>query len=273
MHIAILLSTFNGELFLKEQIESILVQTNKDWCLYIRDDGSKDNTLDIIAYYTDRYPDKIIELKDDIGNLKSAGSFMSLLNSIHADYYMFCDQDDVWLPFKIETTLIKIKETEAMFPNKGVSVFTDLAVVGPDLKIINESMWSYNQIDPENAKDFYKTTCLSSITGCTLMFNNLIKEKVLPYPKRALMHDWWISLNAVHYGIVDYVATSTVLYRQHANNVLGAEKSKRNHYSKRIIFFWTTIKDNIKVLKMLNSLKFEVNYAKFFFTKIKILLK
>ena len=273
MSISILLSAYNGEQFLKDQIESILVQTNKSWVLYIRDDGSKDGTIGIINFYAERYPRQIIKIEDDAGNLKSAGSFMRMLENVSSEYYMFCDQDDVWLPFKIEITLNKIKELEAANPQKGVLVFTDLAVVGEDLETINGSMWNYNKIDPENAKDFYKTTCLSSITGCTLMFNNRIKEIVLPYPQAALMHDWWISLNAVHYGIVDYIDTPTVLYRQHANNVLGAEALSKNHYLKRLIFFWSTIKDNRKVLKMLKALKFEVSYSRFFFTKIKILIK
>ena len=273
MHIAILLSTYNGALFLKDQIGSILTQTNRDWSLYIRDDGSIDDTINIIEDYVRRYPGKIVEIKDNTGNLKSAGSFMNLLNRVSADYYMFCDQDDIWLPFKIETTLKKITELEVLYPGKGAMVFTDLMVVDADLKIINESMWSFNRIDPENAKDFYKTTCLSSVTGCTVMFNNAIKEHVLPYPKVALMHDWWISLNAAHYGVVDYIVKPTILYRQHNNNVLGAEQRDENHYLKRFLFFFTAIKDNIKVIKMLNALKFKVNYIKFLFNKIKIVTR
>lgn len=273
MHIAILLSTYNGELFLQEQIRSVLNQTNKNWRLYIRDDGSHDNTVGIIEYYTSKYPNQIIAIDDKAGNLKSARSFMNLLNFVAADYYMFCDQDDVWLPFKIEITIEKIKELEAVHPTKGVLVFTDLSVVGADLKMINKSMWNYNQINPENARDFYRTTCLNSVTGCTVMFNNIIKEHVLPYPNEALMHDWWIALNAVHYGIVDYITKPTVLYRQHNNNVLGAERKEKNHYLKRLIFLVTTIRDNIKVIKMLNALKFKVNYAKFLVNKIKIIVK
>jgi glycosyltransferase involved in cell wall biosynthesis len=273
MNISILLSAYNGELFLKDQIESILSQTNKQWCLYIRDDGSKDNTIDIINFYTKNYPAQIIQIKDEEGNLGSDQSFMKMLSVVDSEYYMFCDQDDIWLPFKIELTLKKIKEVEAVNPDKGILVFTNLAVVETDLKMINNSMWDYNKIDPENAKDFYKTTCLSTITGCTLMFNDAIRQAALPYPKVALMHDWWISLNAVHFGIVDYLNTSTVLYRQHANNVLGAKELDKNHYLRRLLSLTETMKDNFKVFKMLNALEFKVNFPKVFLTKIKILIK
>src|ERR1700744_365701 len=102
MSISILLSAYNGERFLKDQIESILAQTNKNWILYIRDDGSKDGTIGIVNFYAERYPHQIIKIEDNAGNLKSAGSFMHMLNNVSSEYYMFCDQDDVWLPFKIE---------------------------------------------------------------------------------------------------------------------------------------------------------------------------
>ena len=100
--IAILMSTYNGERYLREQIDSLLNQTYKDWKLYIRDDGSTDETISIIESYVNDYPDLIVLLKDDLGNLGSARSFMRILSVVDADYYMFCDQDDVWLPNKVK---------------------------------------------------------------------------------------------------------------------------------------------------------------------------
>ena len=88
------------------------------------------------------------------------------------------------------------------------------------------------------------------------------------------MHDWWISLNAAHFGVVDYIAYPTILYRQHSNNVIGAEKTNKNQYLKKIYFIKNTIKENIKWLKMLYSLPFKVNYFYFFWMKLKkVLLK
>jgi glycosyltransferase involved in cell wall biosynthesis len=272
MKVSLLLSIYNGELFLKEQIESIMNQTYTDWELYVRDDGSNDDSKKIVDEYINQYPKKIHWIKDSQGNLKSASSFMYMLSIIESDYYMFCDQDDVWFPFKIEKTLSRIKEVETVNPNKGVLIFTDLTIVNSDLKIINSSMWSYSNINPENAKDFYKTSCLSSVTGCTIMINNYIKEKALPFPTVARMHDWWITLNASHYGIVDYLNESTIYYRQHNNNVLGADQITQNHYLKRVLSLRNTINENIEVLKMLRALDFKKNYFIVFWTKIKIIL-
>jgi glycosyltransferase involved in cell wall biosynthesis len=272
MKVAILLSTYNGDLYIIEQIESVLSQTINDWVLYIRDDGSTDNTIQIIKDYVNKYSNKIILIEDNQGNLKSAASFMYMLSIVESDYYMFCDQDDVWLPFKIEKTLSRMREVESENLYKGVLVFTDLTVVNSHLSVLNPSMWNYSSINPKNAKDFYRTTCLSSVTGCTIMFNNCIKEKVLPYPKVARMHDWWITLNAVHYGIVDYLDEATILYRQHNNNVLGADKISRNHYFKRLLSLKKTLLENLEVLKMLQALNFEINYFRVLWTKFKIIL-
>lgn len=271
MQIAILLSTYNGEPYLREQLESVLKQTYTNWKLYIRDDGSTDATLAIINSYVEKYPDKIKLIMDDAGNLRSAASFMKLLENVQADYYMFCDQDDVWLPTKIEKTLNKLNVVEAQHPDKPVLVFTDLAVVDAGLQPINNSMWKYSDIDPENAKNFYRTTCLSSVTGCTVMINNLLKAKILPYPKTARMHDWWMCLNAAHYGVVDYVNEATILYRQHGRNVLGAETIDKNYYLNKLRSLRKTINDNIKVFRMLNSLRFHVSFFKVAVTKIKII--
>lgn len=273
MKVSILLSTYNGELYLTEQLESIISQTYSNWFLYIRDDGSSDKTINIINNYIKNYPKQIILINDNLGNLKSASSFMYLLSVVDADYYMFCDQDDVWLPFKIEKTFLKLQEIEKNNSNTGVLIFTDLSVVNSKLETINPSMWNYSKINPENAKDFYKTTCISSVNGCTMMFNNRIKEKVLPYPIVSRMHDWWICLNAIHYGKVDYISDVTMLYRQHEGNVLGVGQITKNHLIKKIFLLNTTVKENFKVLKMFKALNFKISYFEYFFNKIKVIIK
>jgi glycosyltransferase involved in cell wall biosynthesis len=271
MLIAVLLSTYNGETYLKEQLDSIISQTLHDWKLFIRDDGSKDQTIKIINEYITKYKDKIVKINDNLGNLKSASSFMYLLEKVNADYYMFCDQDDIWFKNKIEITLEKIQNLESKNINKPILVFTNLHVVNNELITINESMWEYSNINPENAKDFYKTTCLSSVTGCTIMINKKLKDKVLPYSTNARMHDWWISLNAAYYGKVGYISDPTIFYRQHENNVIGAEKLNSNYYLSKIKSLKKTIKENIEVYKMLKSLNFKVNFIKVILTKIKII--
>jgi glycosyltransferase involved in cell wall biosynthesis len=96
--IAILMATYNGEKYLGEQIDSLLAQTNMDWQLYIHDDGSTDNTQAILQEYAQKHSNiHILEYESQRGAMKN---FLSLLQRVEADYYMFCDQDDVWLKQK-----------------------------------------------------------------------------------------------------------------------------------------------------------------------------
>ena len=140
--VSILLATYNGEKFLIEQLNSIINQSYEDWTLYIHDDGSSDGTIAIINQYCDQY-ENIIYLPDLIVHRGAAQSFMCLLEQVNADYYMFCDQDDVWLPYKIEKTYIAMQEKPVDSP---VLIFSDLVVVDSDLNIINKSFWFYSKI-------------------------------------------------------------------------------------------------------------------------------
>lgn len=225
--IAILLSTYNGGDFLKEQIDSFLIQTIVDWQLYIRDDGSRDNTIDILKDYTEKYPNKIHFINDVQCNLGAGNSFMYLLDVVDADYYMFSDQDDVWMPDKIERTFTKLLELERKYGNdKGIGVFTDLTVVDSNLNILIPSLWKADDRHPEYVYDFYKQwTNRHASYGCTQMFNKAAKKIVLPYRQfRGVQgaHDNWIEYILIRNGIYDFLDSPTIYYRQHGNNVVGA---------------------------------------------------
>lgn len=225
--IAILLSTYNGQDFLEEQIVSFFTQTIADWQLYIRDDGSKDKTVDILSDYVKRYPDKIHLMSDMPCNLGAGKSFMYLLSHVDADYYMFSDQDDVWMPDKIERTLAKLLELEKKYGNeKGIGVFTDLTVVDSKLNILMPSLWKADNRHPEYVYDFYKQwTNRHASYGCTQMFNKAAKELVLPYRQFEGVqgaHDNWIEYILIKNGIYDFLDSPTIYYRQHGTNVVGA---------------------------------------------------
>ena len=267
--IAVLLSTYNGETYIQDQIKSVLRQTQDNWILYIRDDGSTDNTISYINSFQKKYPNKIKILEDDLGNLKSARSFMHLLSKVQADYYMFCDQDDIWFPSKIEQTFKKMLEIERINFGKSILVFTDLTVVDSNLDVIDVSMWHFSKINPENSKAFYKCICNSTVTGCTMLFNNNLKNRVLPYPSEALMHDWWISIIASKIGIVEYLSYPTISYRQHEFNVLGAEKANNESILFKKKALNKLFQNNLKLIYMLEALPFKVNYVIFFIEKFK----
>ena len=147
--IDILMSTYNGARFVEAQIDSILAQDFNDFRLLIRDDGSADGTPDIIERYSEIDPRVTVE-KDEKGNIGPARSFLSLLQCSTSDFFMFADQDDIWLPGKISSSLRKIQELlsdqEAIRPT---AVFTDLIVCDNEMKSISDSLWKYQSLDPE----------------------------------------------------------------------------------------------------------------------------
>lgn len=237
--IAILLSTYNGEKFLQEQIDSIINQTNQSWQLFIRDDGSTDKTLKILEEYTKNPKINWIN-KDKPMNLGVIKSFFDLLSNAEADYYMFCDQDDVWLPDKIELTLKKMKELETSNLNKPILVHTDLTVVDKDLNVISESMIKSQDLDP-NAT-FGRLLVQNSITGCTVMINEPLKEACENIEiSKVQMHDWWFALIASAFGEIGFVSKPTILYRQHGNNQVGAKSSFNELLTRKQLFKTTKL--------------------------------
>lgn len=224
MKITILLSSYNGEKYLKEQLDSLFAQTYKNFQIIVRDDGSTDKTKYILNEYEKNYPNKVQIIEDSIGNLGSSKSFMKLLEySSDCEYVMFCDQDDVWLPEKIEMSINKIKELEVE-SNKNIPllVFTDLTVVDEKLNIINKSYWNYQKLIPSITNDWKKLLSQNVITGCTIIMNKKAKEVCLPFTLEMMIHDQWIGVNVSKYGKIGYLNEQTILYRQHGNNVEGA---------------------------------------------------
>ena len=130
---AILLATYNGEKFLREQLDSLLQQTYSDWTLYIHDDGSTDSTKEIIKEYEQKYEN--ITMLRYPSQKGAKNNFMSLLERVEANYYLFCDQDDVWRKDKVEKEMARMMVLEKDFPGKPVLVFSDLYVVDINLNI------------------------------------------------------------------------------------------------------------------------------------------
>ncbi|MBQ7192306.1 MAG: glycosyltransferase family 2 protein [Paludibacteraceae bacterium] len=222
--INILMSTYNGEKYLTEQLDSILLQTYTDWNLFIRDDGSNDNTITILNNYKKKYSDKITIVSDG-QNLGACHSFERLLQgNDNADYFAFSDQDDVWLPDKLAHCLKTMQTAEQQFVNTPIIIHTDLEVVNEQLQTINPSFWQYSNIQPSlvNNNLHYLAIC-NSVTGCTMMMNKKAREYGLPVSPNAYMHDAWIALQTLlHNGKVIPLFETTVKYRQHNSNVLGA---------------------------------------------------
>ena len=220
--IDILLSTYNGEEFLREQIDSILAQTEREWRLLIRDDGSEDSTLKIIETYTSEYPGKIVLSDDDISDpLGPCQSFHQLMRMSSAPYVMFCDQDDVWMPDKIEKMLNVLMNLEKRNGEKTpILVHSDLQVVDSHLELIYSSFFKCNHLNPDTFH-LPQLTFRNSVTGCACICNRALIDISLPLPSEAIMHDWWIAMTATLLGKVFCMSEPLVKYRQHSKNVLG----------------------------------------------------
>ena len=149
----ILLGTYNGEPFLKEQVDFILGQSYSDWILLIHDDGSTDRTVRIIKEYTRRYPGKIVFVDDRIVLGSAVKNFSHLVEIARKDfdfkYLSFSDQDDVWLPEKLEKSIKRMRELEEKYGKDiPLLVYTDLKVVNKKLNLTSLSMWKDNKINP-----------------------------------------------------------------------------------------------------------------------------
>ena len=232
--IAILMATYNGEKYLNEQIDSILAQTYQGWHLYIHDDGSTDHTVEMIKEYASQYP-RQITLLDYPSQGGACLNFMSMLERVDVPYYMFCDQDDVWLPEKIETEYFKIKEIEKKEPETPIIVNTDLTVVDENLKCTSPSFWKLSGINTHFLKKYVDYAANNAVTGCAMLFNKAVKQVIKHPYKEALMHDSWITLSvAAANGIVYYIPQQLVLYRQHGRNTLGVRDVKELTWKYRL---------------------------------------
>lgn len=255
--IAILLATYNGERYLKDQIDSLLAQTFSDWHLYVHDDGSSDSTVRILEQYKNEHPEKIT-LFDYPSEGSACKNFLSLLDRVDADYYMFCDQDDIWLPEKIDISLREMKVMEQESPGIGIVVCTDLFVVDEHLKVIAPSMWDYLSIHPQYIKTFRDSGGSAIATGCTMLFNHKAKTDCIPCTSSVMMHDCWVVLCTLkQHGKLHGIAKQLVKYRQHGDNSLGVGvSSSQINLLYRIQHFLKLYKYNAAYYRMLSALHY-----------------
>lgn len=217
--VTIVMASYNGAHYIREQIDSILANTYQDWKLWVCDDGSKDKTADIIHEYEARYPGKI-QFHQNEKNLGVTLNFLHGISLEESSYYMFCDQDDVWMEDKIAVTLAKAKELEQGCPDAPVTVFTDARVVDGELKPIYESFYRNSRLNTDRT-DLAHLLMENKLIGCTILFNSKVKDLLTNLPKSARVHDWWVALVSASFGKIAYLDRATLLYRQHEHNVIG----------------------------------------------------
>ena len=225
MKVAVLMSSYNGQTFLKEQIESILAQdVEAELDLWVRDDGSWDDTTSILQEYMGQG-----KLRWYAGeNVGPAKSFLELLQNVGGyDYYAFADQDDVWHTDKIRKGLCHLQNIDG-----PALYFANAKLVDAQLKSLGRNV--YRSIP---CVDFYSVTCGAGILGCTVIFNQelagLIQSK--PMPEKLRMHDYYLGVVCtLHDGRIVYDHQVCIDYRQHGNNVVGSSWRKIDAIKNRL---------------------------------------
>lgn len=224
--IDIVMTTYNSEKYLAPQIDSILTQSHQRWRLLISDDGSVDNTRAIIHDYCTRYPGHIVDITPECPFHNVSRNVEYLMTHTAAPYVMFADHDDVWVADKISLTWTAMKTAELNYPGTPVLVHTDLKVVDAALGLIDPSYWHYVGLKP--TENFSELLFQNVVTGSTTMINRSLAEKGLPLPDGVFLYDWWFALVASKFGRVVSVPKSTIQYRQHDANLVGATRVPRN---------------------------------------------
>ena len=228
--IIILMATYNGENFIEEQLDSVLDQSFTDFSLFAGDDGSTDGTRKILERYKEKLSDRVNLFYNEypVGVRKN---FLNLLSSAldKAEYFMFCDQDDVWDKDKIKLTLKTMKVMEKRYGKKTpLLVYTDLSICDEKLTVISPSMRKASGFD--NINSLARLLVENKVTGNTVMINSALARLALRTPVEELaqnieVHDRYLALLACCTGRTAYIDIPLVSYIQHSKNLLGAKKS------------------------------------------------
>ncbi|MFQ1656707.1 glycosyltransferase family 2 protein [Aeromonas veronii] len=238
--IDIVIATFNPKIYLLEQIDSILSQGYIDKVnrIIIVDDNSVDKNYLLLAIKKDS---RIELYKNTSGKCGAKNNFSYGLSLTSSDFVMTCDQDDVWLPHKVELSLDTIMKLDGNYP---CLVSTDVMVVDSELSVIHESFLNYKGVKlPQDART--NTILYSNIfPGCSMIFNRKLLDIALPIPDEAIMHDWWLISVASLIGQTSYCLEPTMLYRQHDSNCIGAKQN-----SLLSAFKARSIMDNLSLLE------------------------
>lgn len=238
LSIDILLGTYNGEKYLPELLASIERQSYSDWKLIVRDDCSKDDTEKIILSFQRKYPEKVRIINNEGKNLGACKNFLKLLEFSENDYIFFCDQDDVWLPEKVEIMVTTAKKIEKDIPHVPFLIHHDLIVVDENLNNISNSFWKYQFIKPDFCKTLPRLLVTNSVTGCATLINKRLRDLIIPAPEGVIMHDWWIALVASAFGRIFWIPDRLVLYRQHGKNDVGAKAWNLSYIIRKALSFY-----------------------------------
>ena len=252
--LSVAMATYNGAKYLSEQLDSILAQTLAPDEIVIVDDCSTDDTWDLLSAYAQRYTQiKLCRNEINLGVIKT---FEYALTLCTGEFIALADQDDYWLPNKLEILLNNI--------GRNWLIHSDAYIVDEQLNIIDES---YSQVKPRHDNSLAMYLMRNDVTGCTVLLRRDLLKVALPFPVNVVMHDHYLALCAKFFDKLTYLNRPLIKYRQHSQNVVGSGNPQSysamiNNYKKYILFL-----DSLQFSKI----KFnpaQLNAAKSYFTAI-----
>ncbi len=231
-HICILMATYNGEKFIAEQLQSIEEQTHKNWRLIISDDGSSDNTLTIAKQFQQKWGSDRLEIRQG-PQQGFCQNFLSMAcdTTIQADLYAFSDQDDIWMSDKLERAVSYFdKNNESQLPR----------AYGTRTQIVDDALKPLGLSPEFTLPRSFRNALVQSISGGNTQVFNFVAKQLLEQAglQKVISHDWWLyQLVKGAGGIFYYDPSPSLLYRQHADAVLGSNNSFRSRIERlRYVF-------------------------------------
>lgn len=230
--VLVIMSTYNGEKFLKVQIDSILAQEQVDVTLHIFDDISKDSTVSIAKEYEKKHKNVFVHVNEKNKNFtyNFLDGLFTFKDEQSYDYFAFADQDDYWAENKLISAINKINEV-----GECTLYAANLKIVDGELNYAGNNMMSTNY-----KYKHYDTACKNVVTGCTIVFDNAFKNLVTKhYPENIYLHDYWLALIANYTKDAHFVYDTCpdyILYRQHGTNLIGSDKGGLFKRTFKLIF-------------------------------------
>ena len=227
MKTIVLMSTYNGEKYLREQLDSLLNQDLRPTKILIRDDGSRDDTVNLLEDYASQYNFIDYFCGKNVGPAKS---FFELINKVEGyDYYALCDQDDVWFEDKLSTAISMLEKEDSNIPllYAGRFILTDEKL--NKLKSDISELYSFN--------DFAHSLIYHTAPGCTFVFNEAARKQIIKYDvnkEYCVIHDAIIHKVVAMFGKMILDTKPHMYYRQHNNNVYGLTAQKTTEFFHRV---------------------------------------
>ena len=230
--ITIIMAVYNGQEYIREQLESLKDQTYTEWRLVIRDDRSSDKTAEIVKKFSDEVEQEVIFKVNEKPSGSAKNNFALLINDAkESDYVMFCDQDDIWKKDKIEITYNKMKQAEERYGRDfPLLVHGDVEVIDENGNINADSMFEMSHINADSKLP--QILIQNHVTGCTMMCNKKLIAGISEYASSEyiIMHDYLAALYASVFGKIEVIKKPLLSYRQHSGNSVGAKNNNNPVY-------------------------------------------